>query len=235
VKDFVRCLLEEDPKRRMTLTNALHHPWLKSYTLVYDHGSSDFANFVPTDNYSMLYSIPESYDSSSVNQGFQNMQIQPDASTSSIPGFHLSRPAGIEREDSRVTPLQRRSHVLSQAVEEGKPLVEPTSEMIAKAAAQEEQVAGPSNSNGKGQNKRVHSELTPLSEEASMDISADGSSPLGEASSHKGKGRVADAIASPAKARNQRTRAGKGNGGGEDEAVQPRRSGRHPPKVARRG
>jgi serine/threonine/tyrosine protein kinase RAD53 len=201
----------------------------------------------------MISSIPDE-GSFPVNQGFKNMQIHPsgrhDVSTSAIPGAYPngSGTTGLKREDSRVA-LQRRSHVLSQAAEDGKPPVEPSWEMVAAATAQD-QVAGSSNIN-KGQNKRVHSELTPLSEEASMDNGADGSSPLSEVEIHKrgkssdeedqlkvegmdkptrGKGRAGG----PANAsRSARARAGKSNES-EEESAQPRRSGRHP-KAARRG
>jgi serine/threonine/tyrosine protein kinase RAD53 len=187
-----------------------------------------------------------------VNQGFKNMQIKPsgrpDVSIPVIPGAYPngSGTAGLKREDSRVAPLQRRSHVLSQAAEDGKALVEPSWEMVAAATAQD-QTTGPS----KGQNKRVHSELTPLSEEASMDNGLVGSSPLSEVGVQKrgksldeeeqlkaegmdrvtrGKGRAS----APASTRGTRTRSGKSNES-EEETAQPRRSGRHPPKAARRG
>ena len=54
--------------------------------------------------------------------------------------------------------LQRRSHLLSQAAEEGNFLPEPSEEMIARAVSQQD-------NRTKGQNKRLHSELTPMSEE----------------------------------------------------------------------
>ncbi|KAF8973309.1 kinase-like domain-containing protein [Flammula alnicola] len=37
--DFIRLLLEEHPRRRMSLTNALHHPWLREH--IPFHGFSD--------------------------------------------------------------------------------------------------------------------------------------------------------------------------------------------------
>ncbi|KAF8623401.1 hypothetical protein AX15_006393 [Amanita polypyramis BW_CC] len=59
---------------------------------------------------------------------------------------------------SRAMLLQRRSHLLSQAAEEGNLLPEPSEEMIARAVSQQDSMT-------KGQNKRLHSELTPLPEE----------------------------------------------------------------------
>ena len=218
---------------------SLSHAWLQSYTPI-DRRLSSFASSIPTIDYSMMSSVPDD-GSFPVNQDFRNMQIQPsgfqDASASGIPGAYPNNSAGIKREDSKVAPLQRRSHVLSQAAEDGKPLVEPSWEMVAAATAQD-QVAGPSNPS-KGQNKRVHSELTPLSEETSMDNGADGLSPLSEVGSEaggvtRGKGRTNGSTAEPAKAKNLRTRGEISNQTNEDEAAQPRRSARHP-KVARRG
>ena len=54
--------------------------------------------------------------------------------------------------------LQRRSHLLSQAAEAGNLLPEPSEDMIARAVSQEDGI------DLKGQNKRLHSELTPLLE-----------------------------------------------------------------------
>lgn len=61
-------------------------------------------------------------------------------------------------EGSRAMVLQRRSHLLSQAAEAGNLLPEPSEDMIARAVSQEDAI------DLKGQNKRLHSELTPLLE-----------------------------------------------------------------------
>ncbi|KAF9461264.1 kinase-like domain-containing protein [Collybia nuda] len=259
---FIRRLLEEDPRRRMTLTDARDHPWLQSYTPVYDHSTSGSITSIPTNDFSMLSSLPEGEGSfqSAVNQDFENMQLQ--ASTSAHPQVVDSGPIpgvlpnnAVRSEGSRA-PLQRRSHLMSQAAEDGKPIVEPSWEMVAAAASQEQPTAGPSNPPAKGQNKRVHSELTPLPEEGSMDSAINGSSSLGDPSStsHKkgrssdeddpptkevggsgkmarGKGKALVGVVSPAKARFVRDRSSDPS---DDEVVQPRRSGRHPQKVARR-
>jgi len=52
---FIQCLLEEDPANRMSLTRALRHSWLKTYTplRVYDTISS-----LDPHDFSMLTSIP---------------------------------------------------------------------------------------------------------------------------------------------------------------------------------
>lgn len=242
----------------MTLTDARNHPWLKSYTPVYEHPASGSTSSIPTNDFSMLSSVPDSegsFQSNSVNQDFENMQLQ--ASTSALPSTlpEGTSENGIRAEGSRA-PLQRRSHLMSQAAEDGKPIMEPSWEMVAAAASQEQPTAGPSNPPAKGQNKRVHSELTPLPEEDSMDSAINGSSPLSDANStsHKkgkssdeddlltkevggsgratrGKGKATAGVVSPTKTKTTRGRSGDAS---DDEAVQPRRSGRHPQKVARR-
>jgi serine/threonine/tyrosine protein kinase RAD53 len=255
--------LEEDPRRRMTLTDALNHPWLQSYTPVYDYHYFASMSSIPTDDFSMISAAPEgpeSFQSNSVNQDFENMKLQ--ASTSAVPqaGVPGAFPDGIaengmKSEGSRA-PLQRRSDLMSQAAEDGKPITEPSWEMLAAVVSQDQPTAGPSNPPAKGQNKRVHSELTPLFEEGSLNSAIDGSSPLSEADSSsqkkgksldeddplineasgsgrttRGKGKAAAGAAAPSKPKSTR-----GSGEiSEDEAVQPRRSGRLPPqKVARR-
>ncbi|KAF5385763.1 hypothetical protein D9615_002536 [Tricholomella constricta] len=261
-QDFIRGLLEEDPRQRMTLTEALTHPWLASYTPVYDHRAGNTTSSIPTGDYSMVSSAGDSDDSfrGSVNAGFQKLHIQP-STASSIPAIPGAFPngsvaAGIKRDISRTAPLQRGSHVLLQAAEEGKPIPEPSWEMIANAAAQQQQdqqVAGPSNWNAKGQNKRVYSELTPLPEEASVDAVINGSSPSSNAPASKkstgsdddlnkaatgttGKAARGKRRAAPSPARKTtRGRAAKGAENEEEPIVQPRRSTRHPQKVARHG
>ncbi|GLB37085.1 putative forkhead associated domain containing protein [Lyophyllum shimeji] len=259
-QEFIRDLLEEDPRQRMTLTASLQHPWLTSYTPVYDRSATHSTSSIPTDDYSMLSSVPENENGfqDSVNAGFQNLQIRPSAnsSTPTVPGAfpNGSSAAGVNREGSRTAPLQRGSRLLQQAAEDGKPVPEPSWEMIANAAAQEQKeqqqhVAGASNWNAKGQNKRVHSELTPLPEEASMEV-MNGASPSNDAGASPDAGSDDDlfkpstattgkatrgkakAAASPVK-KSTRARAAKGSAENEDEQVQPRRSSRHPQKVAR--
>ena len=235
---FIRCLLEEDPKRRMTMKEALQHPWLSTYTPFY--GSSSLAGS-PKD---------PSRDSddgsfrSSMSEGFQNLNIQGSYTDPTTSGEGTS---GIRREDSRTGRLQRRSDLLSRAAEEGKAMLEPSQEMVANASSQEARAAGTSTAATKGQNKRVYSELTPLPEDVPMEGGSGGSSPLSEvdslyrkssdedASGKKEAGRMArgkgKAVSTTAK---KSTRSRARGDVGDDDAAQPRRSGRHPQKVARR-
>ncbi|KAG5642826.1 hypothetical protein DXG03_002057 [Asterophora parasitica] len=267
-REFIQLLLEDSPRDRMTLTDALQHPWLTSYTRVYDHDGVDVLHNEPPTTDSSMISATSSVDSfrNSVNEGFQNMHIQPGSSVPAVPGaFPDAGPSNgagtsnVNREGSKTAPLQRGSHVLQKAAEEGKQIPEPSWEMLAHAAAQQQHdqaaAAGPSNSNpnGKGPNKRVHSELTPLPEETSMDAVIDGSSPLSDVDptpnngkdsgddndsegatpstgrTTRGKGKAAS---TPAK-KTTRGRAAKGADSTDETAAQPRRSTRHPQKVAR--
>lgn len=74
--------------------------------------------------------------------------------------------ADIQPSQGRTAPLQRRSQVLSQAAQAGNGLPEPSAEMIAYLTSRDEDddAGVPS---GRGQNKRLHADLTPLSEEGS--------------------------------------------------------------------
>jgi serine/threonine/tyrosine protein kinase RAD53 len=108
-----------------------------------------------------------------VTENFFGMQLQ---------GSALEVPPGT----SRTAPLQRRSLVLSEAAETGNRLPEPSWEMIAHAASQDK--AGESSSSAKGVNKRLHAELSPLSEEVLDDAGMDGLS--SNEPSTSGKGRI---------------------------------------------
>ncbi|EAU91637.1 CAMK/RAD53 protein kinase [Coprinopsis cinerea okayama7 len=149
---FIRSLLQEDPSVRMSLTQALDHPWLQSYIPV--HQSQD--------QY-LLAGVSSSPDvtspSAGVSHDFIGLQIQPSAP---------------RREGSRGAPLQRRSHVLSQAAEEGRPVPEPSPEMIAQATR--------SPRDQTKRNKRVRGNLTPLQEES--DASGSSGNRAGSSSSN---------------------------------------------------
>ena len=54
---FIQHLLEEDPDNRMSLTQALRHPWLKTYTPHNLRAYDTISSLDPYD-FSMLTSIP---------------------------------------------------------------------------------------------------------------------------------------------------------------------------------
>ena len=99
---------------------------------------------------------------------------------------------GSTLEDTpRTAPLQRRSLVISEAAETGNRIPEPSWEMIAYAASQDnadDSSSTASSSTAKGVNKRLHAELSPLPEEVLDDADMDGLS--SDEPSTSGKGRV---------------------------------------------
>jgi len=161
---FIRGLLREDPRQRLSLTNALDHPWLLSYTPVYPSERRPEKPIISRNAQSITHA--------GVTEDFIGMQLQ----GSTLEG--TPRPA----------PLQRRSIVLSEAAETGNSLPEPSSEMIAYATSQD--MAGESSSSAKGANKRLHAELSPLPEEALDDagmVRMDGLSSDEPSTSSKGR------------------------------------------------
>lgn len=109
-QSFIRSLLVDNPSRRMTLTDALHHPWLQSYTPVYTPSSylqqhSSTGSSIPSDDFSMLSDIPEGDEPGS---------------------SHID----VKREPSRSQPLQRRARVLEDAAEGKGEILQPSQEMI---------------------------------------------------------------------------------------------------------
>ena len=158
--NFIRGLLREDPLQRLSLTNALDHAWLLSYTPVY-----------PSERRPEIVSRnAQSVTRAGVTEDFIGMQLQGSTSEGT----------------SRTAPLQRRSLVLSEAAEAGNRLPEPSREMIAYAASQDK--AGESFPSTKGANKRLHAELSPLPEEVLDDAGMDGLS--SDEPSTSGKGRI---------------------------------------------
>jgi len=134
---------------------------------------------------------PPSVARAGVTEDFIAMQLQESASEVPSP--------------LRTAPLQRRSLVLSEAAETGNRLPEPSWEMIAYAASQEQEKAGESSSSAKGANKRIHAELSPLPEEvldgAGMDTLSSGDDP-----STSGKGKCASPSAPDEDSSNERPR-----------------------------
>ncbi|KAJ3514639.1 hypothetical protein NLJ89_g2260 [Agrocybe chaxingu] len=155
---FVHQLLEENPSRRMSLTGALQHPWLKAHIPFHepppDDGDGDA---------SMSAEDPPSS---------QESDAPPTAET--------DMPNGSQRS------LQRRSDVLSQAAESGAHLPEPSWEMIAHVTEREKAAANTPGAT-KGQNKRIHAELSVLPEEVLDDADMNTVEVAGPSGSGPGK------------------------------------------------
>lgn len=148
----------------MSLTKALDHAWLLSYTPVYPSSRRPEKQ---------TFGNAQNVTHAGVTEDFVALQFQESALEVSNPG------------SSRTAPLQRRSLVLSEAAESGSHLPEPPWEMIAYAASQEQEKAtSESSSSAKGANKRIHAELSPLPEEflddAGMSASGSGDDPSGK-------------------------------------------------------
>lgn len=220
-EDFIRSLLEENPKQRMTMKGALSHSWLAKHML--------FLNSSSLNN-----------DRSSMSDGLQNLHIMGSASALAIVGPMGN---GIGREGSRTAPLQRRSVLLSQAQEDGESIPEPSQEMVKHVTAQDARATA---SISKSERKRVYSELTPLSEEEettavdscnnSSTLQSELDVPYRKSTDEESWGNINvknPTVPSPRK--NSRGRANKtGETKADAPAVPPRRSGRvHAQKFAR--
>jgi ser/thr/tyr protein kinase RAD53 len=170
-QDFIIQLLKNDPRERMSLSVARNHPWLSVH-----HRPADYARDQPrvvtaspsaaslnTDG-SMLsdlrsedtgYQVLGFVDDADVRR-FEHMQLDHEPSIPKVPGaFTNGQPNGkLTREESRTAPLQRRSHVMSQAAEGDANIPQPSDDMVNHA----------SNKGARG-NKRPRSQLTPLPED----------------------------------------------------------------------
>ncbi|KAF5317106.1 hypothetical protein D9611_003775 [Ephemerocybe angulata] len=133
--DFIEKLLLQDPTERMSLTEALSHPWLRSYVPVFPIPQANF--YLPSSN-------------NILNATAGNAGI-----THNLLGLTMASNPAIPREPSRGGPLQRRSEVLSQAAEGTRTVPQPSDEMIANAQAMEHGNRG----------KRLRANLSPLGEE----------------------------------------------------------------------
>ncbi|KAF5337643.1 hypothetical protein D9758_013031 [Tetrapyrgos nigripes] len=159
-EDFVHELLEDDPKKRMKLSDALHHAWLASYS----------ANLEPSQSSSQSFSQSSSKDdltaTNLVSHDLENLQLNLDqagpsrqlangeniqpaedifsSGSSGIPGLAKTPPREtssprrpLGKEGSRM--LQRRAQVLDEAHENGEETPQPSPEMIMQAARERQE------------------------------------------------------------------------------------------------
>ncbi|KAJ2918044.1 hypothetical protein MD484_g2375, partial [Candolleomyces efflorescens] len=136
--DFIFSLLQENPMYRMSLKEALEHPWLRTFY----PALPPFAQNRPPQ-------ASSSNAKAGVTHDFIALHIEPSKAPT---GGKLG-----QREGSRGAPLQRRSDILSQAAEGNRAVPEPLPEMIANASAKELK-----------RGKRVRNNLTPLDEEGEL-------------------------------------------------------------------
>ncbi|KAJ7646667.1 kinase-like domain-containing protein [Roridomyces roridus] len=204
VRDFLYRLLDFDPRQRMRLSDALRHPWLNNYQFVHsdtiDYSLYNGESGTLVEDVSMRSVAPLSPTSSpgpegSLSQNLKELKLSlsRNESLSTVANGHGDSPNGVLHDDTEGTPpppgltpvkkggLQRRSEVLRDAAEMGKPPVEPSWEMVnymsqsqGQSTSDEElygQVtqppssSGPTTTNGSGGKKRARGQLTPLPEE----------------------------------------------------------------------
>ncbi|TFK74274.1 Pkinase-domain-containing protein [Pluteus cervinus] len=265
-QDFIGRLLEEEPTKRMTLTQACSHPWLLSSDSQLPPAGP--APPAPQQAQPIDFNAPNQYIYTMANPAIPEsnssfLDMKPlKISSSSLDNILDSHPYnaagvinGVQREVSR-TPLVRRSHVLQAAANGGAGIPEPSWDMIAHAEAQDKletsldaPLEPPTSSPEvpaapKGQ-KRVHSELTPLSEDMDSDremADADAVSGNRRVSRKKGKSSDEDSEEPSEAAETRRSTRSKAapspaikRTANKDEAVPTtRRSARQPQKQARR-
>ncbi|KIM40164.1 hypothetical protein M413DRAFT_413516 [Hebeloma cylindrosporum] len=109
---FVRQLLVEDPLRRLSLTNALRHPWLRDHVPFHKLDNDELGDA------SMTAYGKEFVDETNLHTGEGPLAAAP-----------------------RNGMLQRQSDIIHRAAEEGKALPEPSWEMIAYATARDDNLS----------------------------------------------------------------------------------------------
>jgi serine/threonine/tyrosine protein kinase RAD53 len=165
---FIRRLLDPRPHLRMSLDQARRHVWLQGHGTIQSRaitGSPSVESLAQGDQ-SMLgpvaeddFAVDHGYtEGDPVSQEFEQMQLRQNGA--------LNRNV-IQSEGSR--PLQRRSHVLSQAAkdENGGRILEPSWQMISSSQAQEsaeENGAGPSARGNKRKDHPMDMSLMPMPE-----------------------------------------------------------------------
>ncbi|KAI0762162.1 Pkinase-domain-containing protein [Trametes elegans] len=211
-EDFIRGLLEFDPHRRMKLADARHHPWLAEQAALHPNveyrrrtasPEPDSANAVDASMRSVasdgmaldLQSEPveaaPAEGSSTPPMGSQELPDSQNGTTSR---------SQLTRQGSR---LQRRSDVISMANEIGTSLPGPSQEMRRRAAAEDEDGAGPSRANKRKAVLDFDASLTPMSEEdeEEEDGEADPAAAAAAQPPSARRGRAAVAAPTPKKVR----------------------------------
>ncbi|KAI0744311.1 Pkinase-domain-containing protein [Daedaleopsis nitida] len=190
-EDFIRKLLEYEPRRRMTLTEARLHPWLAAQHRLY--GTALPAPVPAAPAPAVLHVVPGRPRTAS-----PDAQHPVDASMRSVMSDDMATddPMDAEPETGRMTPefdpeeaevsqsqqvpglglarqpsrLQRRVDVILRAHNRGEELPSPSQEMKERAAAEDEDDesengAGPSRTNKRKAALEFEGSLTPMEEE----------------------------------------------------------------------
>ena len=213
-EDFIRRLLEYDPRKRMSLTDARDHPWLAAQRAAQAAAAppapAPSAPARPAAISSQRHDLVDASMRSVISNG---MSLDDAMETGRMTPPYVPEPAddetapsqsltnALERLPSR---LVRRSNYIQRARDRGDDLPSPSQEMRLRAAAEEEaeNANGPPNSRS---NKRkaaldFEASLTPMDEEDENDAGA-----------------IASEEPAPAGARGTKTK--RGRGGGAKKAV----------------
>lgn len=134
--NFIAALLQVDPNVRLSMTESVNHPWLKAHTPFHPPDFDEVNGVLDNDMRMSVTSGFPEHDHNSLNTG------PPHSSPTSA--------------------LKRRKDVIAEADEGKVVLPEPSSEMFANITREGSSVATPS----KGQNKRVHAELSVVPEDS---------------------------------------------------------------------
>ncbi|KAI0355786.1 Pkinase-domain-containing protein [Trametes cingulata] len=213
-EDFIRKLLEYDPRKRMTLSDARHHPWLGTQASLYQRPEYRRRTASPIPENAIDASMRSiASDGMALDHPAEVMEAEPaDQGTPPLGSQELpdsqngtaSRGA-LSRQPSR---LQRRANVISHANEVGVPLPGPSQEMRERAAAEDEEAAGPQRANKRKAALDFDASLTPMEEEDDEEAEA----PSSDSAAPAPRGRRANAAATATK---------KGRGGKKAAANPP--------------
>ncbi len=238
--DFIRCLLREDPKVRMTLAHAMEHPWLASFRPLRIPVPTRDPTASPT-------AMPLDVSMKDIPEEDMSLDGPSSSPSHNIPGAY---PGGSQQDNPRA--LQRRRKVLDDARERGEAPPEPTPEMILRAEIEQQQdddqhYAGHSRPLKRKARKEDSDPLTPLPEEQEEELSLEVSPGTSANGALARRGKAVAAAEGPSGSGKGEKGRGRGkapqlDGGGEEmEEVSPapaRRSNRlgaqAPQKAARR-
>jgi serine/threonine protein kinase len=116
-RDFIRCLLEVDPTKRMSLTHALRHPWLDSSGAGgsgTSHSFTTMGRHYSLSDISELSEFPEDDHDIGANGDASMLSVAP--SSDCIPSVGLLNINTPAKAHAR-RPLERRSKVLAREAE----------------------------------------------------------------------------------------------------------------------
>lgn len=166
--DFIQKLLEYDPSKRMTLSDARHHPWLIRESEL--HRDTEYRRRTASPEPQLAI------DASMRSIASDGMALDPQegALMLAAPNGHGSSTPSLGSQESNGTAsrsmltrqpsrLQRRADVISHANEVGVALPGPSQEMQRRAIAEDDEEAGPPRTNKR--KVEFDASLTPMEEE----------------------------------------------------------------------